>query len=113
MMKIEQWLEIVKPFIKEISDLDYQQKNWFSDTEVLSSFNETICGLYDEALFEDFIESYSSVTSKERAKKLAILNELLDSFIADLGEDAFTIKMLKSKQWLQIVNHSKDCVNSL
>ena len=87
MMSSSAWKSFVIEAVRDVADREFQERSWFnkSTTEV-SSPDEVICTLFDDALFEEFLESdeiglndIQRQLGKKLAKAMSQYNCIIDT----------------------------------
>jgi hypothetical protein len=95
--------------ILEISSVELQIQMWLGiNPELVSSYSEVRCKLYDDNLFEEFVSSGAGKMkfTTEMILKLQKLNELLNSYEKTGCNYQYDRDIIKDKNWLIIVEHS-------
>lgn len=67
-MKPEIWKKNILEVVSYIADKNYQEKTWFGNSkEAVSSPEELYCTLFDDFIYEDFLNSATiELSSKQR-----------------------------------------------
>ena len=56
-MNILLWKNNIKEAVKDIADKNFQEEAWFGKGDYISSPDELYCTLFDDFIFEDFLEN--------------------------------------------------------
>ena len=92
--------EILKA-VKILSDASYQSKMWLGgDDKEMSTYEDTICTLFDDLGLEDYLQSYSDKNSIFYQKMLK-LEEGLNSFIT-VNDNILVPDLLVHPDWKEI-----------
>ncbi|SHO57817.1 SCO4402 family protein [Vibrio quintilis] len=102
-------INVDKPLIieclKELSDIDYQQRVWIvGSTDEVSGFNDVVAALFDDSLLEDALLKNKVTFTMEADNKLRLLGEL----IAFLPDNITTNVLVSQPKWKDIVKLSGD-----
>lgn len=97
MMAKENWLIEVIECLKEISDIDFQERVWIKGEEdQVSSYDEVICRLFDDL---DLLNSMNSYDISDESKALAEKLNIAISKIEGITE----MEKLLSSEWNEVV----------
>ncbi len=67
MMDTNSWKKAVMGAVREIADESYQKSAWFGVGEEISSPEEVYCTLFDDFIYDDFLDSVNvPITDKQR-----------------------------------------------
>lgn len=102
------WKKNILNIIKEISDAEYQTDVWLKgSTGATSSYEETICALYDDLNFELFLEECEK--TDPLYKELIELKNKIDAFISNF--DQISIEdLLLNQSWKNIQDFAKNVI---
>jgi hypothetical protein len=105
------FLKEIKNYLDFISSTSQQAKHWKGDisVEFTLTYNELVCGLYDDCHFDLFCKS-RWVSEKVNLKK--VINDFnveLNLFI-DSNKNINEKELLNSLEWKRIVNMSRSVV---
>lgn len=96
------WREEVLNLIENISDRKYQLQSWFGKEKCVSSPEEFLCQLYDDLVYEDFLNSKEIDLTVEQKNLGEELREKLDKF-SDSFEDFIDPKVaLDNELWIDV-----------
>ena len=104
MIKIAFWKKEVLDLICHISDKSYQEVAWFGkDKKIVSSIEELYCRLYDDLLFETFLNSNEvQLNSKQKRLGKRLLMEL-NKFDRIFSENFINPKIvINHPLWIEI-----------
>lgn len=106
--QIKLWEERVFDSIKDISDNESQKRSWLGhDPNVVRSFDEDLCMLFDSNDFESYIEYYKETTGEDKLYHLFLeLNQMLKHYQSP-GSDRL---VLKDPSWIIITDKAKEIV---
>lgn len=111
-MDTNAWKIAVLGSVRKISDASYQEKSWLDSSTNISSPEEIYCELFDDFIFDDFLDGPDiPITNEQRllGKNLRdALNKYADSF------DCMTApqKVLNDLEWKRIQNLADSFLNS-
>jgi hypothetical protein len=110
------WIQNVIEFLKQIASAEFQEKGWVrNEIHDYCTFVETMCGLFDDSNFEDFIDNKAANWgyTDEQIKKLDKLRHALNAFDAKHGCYEDPALIVKDPEWLKIREMAKDVLKSL
>ena len=93
--------------VQAIADRAYQERAWFNASDQvsppqISSPEEVYCGLFDDAIFEDFLTDGSvCLTEQERAAGL-LLVRALDNFSSHMSDPADPREVIDHPEWEKV-----------
>lgn len=98
MISKELWIHNILNCIKEIASPEFQLKAWVQGKVDYSSFEETMCNLFDDS-FEEFIDNYAKQfdLTDEQIHKLDQIRNALKAYRIKPPEI-----MIKDPEWLKI-----------
>lgn len=104
----------IKNRIKEISDLDLQRKLWLNknnDTGLISSYTELMNSLFDDLMFDDFVDN----TIIRENWNLAFVEKMnqLRSYLNDYQEKQNDEEIIKDPEWIKISQFAKEILDIL
>lgn len=111
-MNYKTWKEEILSILNDISDKGFQYTEWFDKNDSFAiSADELICMLYDDNLFESFIEQEElHKNDKELLKNFNNkLNQFLDSQPTSLNDT----EIFYSESWNEIREEAKTIVQLL
>jgi hypothetical protein len=79
-MGSELWKSQLRAVLERIADENYPRLSWFNRHSEISSPDELICQLYDDHLFDDFIESESMSPSPDQKREARQFSKLMTEF---------------------------------
>ena len=111
-MNKKEWFELIIQQIREISDKEFQKRVWVNaDGPKVSSYSEVMCKLYDDYIFESYIEKYKSEIPSSMLIKLKSLNNMLNDYnISDSKTDA---EIIEDLEWKKIIGLAKQIILNL
>lgn len=102
------WENNILLAIKDLSDLQNHNKTWSGkDSNICSSFTETIALLYDTFDFEEFIVLYKERYGKDKMYDMLLnLDQLIDNnkniwYELEEINDGY-LKILNDKNWIKV-----------
>ena len=111
------WENNILLAIKDLSDLQNQNKTWSGkDSNICSSFTETIALLYDTFDFEEFIVLYKERYGKNKMYDMLLnLDQLIDNnkniwYELEEINDGY-LKILNDKNWVKVTKIATKIVN--
>lgn len=112
----EIWFKNIVEYLKQIASAEFQEKGWIrNEIHDYCTFVETMCGLFDDSNFQNFIDKYAKPfgLSGDQINKLDKIRNALNDYDAKHGcyEDPSII--VKDPEWLEIRKMAKDALNSL
>lgn len=91
-MTIDDWKRQIKEVVRHISDREYQQDTWFGGGTRVSSPEELYCGLFDDALFERFLdENRHLLTPRQLAAGNLLKTKMEEYNVSELADPAEVI----------------------
>ncbi len=99
------WLSNILTMIEEISDKHYQEEVWLKGVgNEESSFNEAICGLFDDYDFDGFLDEYSTENylNKLKIEKLKLFRDKLNQYLLNIDDNLCTKDLLADPEWHNI-----------
>lgn len=81
------WKQLIYESCSRIADKKYQSRAWFGLGSEVSSPEELYCELFDDLLFEEFLESKESNLSQEHRNIGLLLKDTLNDY--PLKDDDF------------------------
>jgi len=115
-MTVDNWKAFVVDSAWKISDRAYQEETWFGVGNRVSSPDELVCGLFDDAIFEDFLSDDRIGLTEEQLSAGLALKEALES-ASDLIHKATDSQGLKrlvgDPIWTEVRAVARTFVNSM
>ncbi|HEX4839953.1 MAG TPA: hypothetical protein VFU89_05890 [Rhabdochlamydiaceae bacterium] len=116
MISKEVWVQNIISFIEQIASAEFQEKGWVNnEIHDYCTFVETMCGLFDDSNFEEFIDNEAAGCgyTEEQIRKLDELRCALNAFDLQHGcyEDPAII--VKDPEWLKIRELANEALKSL
>lgn len=100
--------------IGHIASSEYQKASWFGAGELVSSPIEAYCELFDDQLFEDFLESAGSGLSEHQRRAGRRLVDELERFADSVGErglrDAHAVYL--HPDWEDVRRAASECLQA-
>jgi len=124
---IKLWFELIEEDLKEMSDRNFQRKQWGPEGPWYASFNEFVASFYEDADFEGFIEKIQQYAPSSTFLLAAIklnrdFNRFLDSTTVDERYDDYE-RLIETPEWrklsddagrlLGLLKHEKDNLISM
>ncbi len=107
------WRNNIKEAAQDIGSKEFQELAWFGKSDQISSPVEVYCMLFDDFLFDDFLES-SDIGLSDEQKYLG--NKLRDS-LNTYSPPGSTLpppeQMLDDPEWQKVRNIAREFVDSL
>ena len=98
-----------------ISSEELQNEMWLNaDSKLVSSYAEVMCSLYDDNLFEEFV-NYGCIKlsfNESLIKNLRKLNILLKLFKNTGYQHKFDENIINDKNWLSIIKVAKKIIKN-
>lgn len=102
--------------LKQIASAEFQEKGWVrNEIHDYCTFVETMCGLYDDSNFEQFIDERAKEfgLSDHQISKLDKIRNALNDYDAKHGCYGDPAIIVKDPEWLAIREMAKDALTSL
>jgi hypothetical protein len=109
----EVWRANIKDVLEQIADEEFQRQAWFNKLEnVMSSPVEVVCQLYDDYLFERFVEDDKIGLSSDQRHAAREFAAMLSKF---LGETPALDphKLLADPRWATVRDEARTLVRLL
>lgn len=116
MISKEIWLKNITDSIKEIASAEFQEKGWVKgEIHDYCSYVETMCGLFDDSLFDEFIDKWAKQFGlmDEQIQKLDQLRQAIRKFDKRFGGYEDPAIIIKDSEWLKIRQIAKEVLKSL
>jgi hypothetical protein len=111
-MKPEVWKKHILDVVSRIADQKYQEKTWFGKSEKISSPEELYCELFDDYMYEDFLNSPIVNLNSSQKKLGRELKIKLDQFSIKYGDFTDPKKVFKDPLWDKIRKSAKSFLES-
>lgn len=110
MMTMEIWIKGVLSVLENIASIQYQKKTWFpSSPKYDNSFGEMICMLYDDMIFDRFIEKLQENQNlQEDVTKIACFRDELNCFVNKVPNNEDPLKIINDPEWISLTNEAKE-----
>lgn len=96
-----EWENSINDIISEISDIEFQRKNWFGESDIESSPQELYTQLLDDYRFEEFLALDNMKNRKEKINAGIKLKKELDGY-KPLKKDVLAIEIFNDPKWNEI-----------
>lgn len=109
-------IENIIDCIKQIASEEFQEKGWVkNEIHDYCTFVETMCGLFDDANFEFFIENEAADLgyTKEQIEKLDRLRKALNEFDTKHGCYRDPVFIVRDSDWIKIRGMAREALKSL
>lgn len=116
MISKEIWLRNVTNGVKEIASAEFQEKGWVKgEIHDYCSYIDTMCGLFDDSLFDDFIDEQAKKfgLTDDQIQKLDQLRQAIRKFEKRYGGYEDPSIIIKDPEWLKIRQIAKEVLKSL
>ena len=112
-MNADQWRLGVISVVRNLSDRDFQASAWFGKSELISSPEELYCQLFDDFIFDDFIQSTEiNLTIQQKQRALALKNRMEETAQhLDIRKDPKEI--VDNPLWVEVRAEAKRFLESL
>lgn len=101
--------------LKQIASAEFQEKGWVKiENYDYCSFSETLCKLFDDANFEDFIDNDAKTfgLSDHQIGKLDQLRNSINSYVDKRGCYVEPEFIVKDPEWHNIRQLAKECLEA-
>lgn len=115
-MTLDTWKTFVVEAAQRISDRAFQERTWFGTGSQVSSPDELCCGLFDDALFEDFLlDGRIGLTPEQLSAGLALKAALENaSAVVDNATDFQRLtQLIDDPVWTEARRRAKRFVKSM
>ena len=112
----KRWLNEIIESLKEIASEEFQEKGWVKgEIHDYCRFAGTICGIYEYAHLEDFIDNYAKKfeLSDQQIQKLDQLRHALNAYVDKNGCYEEPEIILKDQEWHKIRQLAQECLRAL
>jgi len=99
MMGSEEWRRLVVAAIGKIADRTYQERTWFGADNRMSSPEELYCELFDDLLYDDFLEAGEIMLSEQQKAQGRVLKQALEDYSAELGDTPDPHLVINDPRW--------------
>lgn len=116
MIPKELWLENITACLKQIASAEFQEKGWVkNEIHDYCTFVETMCGLFDDSNFEEFIDERAREfgLSDLQISKLDRIRNALNDYDAKHGSYEDPNIIVNDPEWHGIREMAKDALSSL
>jgi hypothetical protein len=107
------WIKNIYMPISEIADANYQHRAWIlGEVHDYCSFQDTICRLYEDACFEDFLDNQIVNWNfpPDLVAKLRKFKKNLDHYVDENSTWIEEIKVINDPEWHKISLAAKELV---
>lgn len=112
-MTREEWLSCIRDVTRKISSQKYQDDSWFGKTDIISSPDELICELFDDYLFDDFINSELISLSENQINHAIIFKDDLNFFLESIDDDYSAHDIFNDPRWERVRKSARQFLKSL
>lgn len=99
MMEFKFWKSRVQESVEKVADEDYQRSTWLGKSDKVSSPEEVYCTLFEDFLFEDFLDSEENDLTGEGILKGRELSHKMSAFFNGSSGFRDPRKVLESEEW--------------
>lgn len=107
------WRENVIKAVKDIANKKFQQRSWFGKSIEMSSPDEVYNTLFDDVLFEDFLQSSDIGLTKSQQKCGLALIDALESYSPNGSRLPSPEVMIDDPKWQVARNAANTFLESL
>lgn len=112
-MDSELWRSQVLAVLERIADEDYQRLAWFNRHREISSPGELICQLYDDHLFDDFVESEGIGLLPDQRREARRFSELMTEFCEATPNKLDAHLVIDDPRWVKIREEARQLLRVL
>jgi len=86
-VELSDWDRQIALFVHEIADAKYQEEVWLGKKKTLqSSFTEAVCGLYDDFMFDLYVEELKNRNiDRQNLSHIENFKASLDDFLSSVN----------------------------
>lgn len=101
-MNENEWKRMIVDSLRKMADYQYQKRSWTGCGPEISSIEETISGVFDDALFVEYVKEHKNDLPAE----VVCISRLLDDAITDLDLEKFKnmppYEMVEHPDWANV-----------
>jgi hypothetical protein len=109
-MNKEAWSRQIRRAIEHVSDRQYQEETWFGGHDRISSPAELYCQLFDDALFEKFLEEHKSKFTTGQLETGLALKQKMEEY--QLADNSDPHQVIDDPGWDEIRSAAADFLNA-
>ena len=113
MMEFKVWRTRIQESIEKVANEEYQKSTWLGKSDKVSSPEELYCTLFEDFLFEDFLESEQNDLPSEGIIKGRELSNKMSVFFDESVGFHDPQKVLKSAEWKEVRQIAESFLNYL
>jgi hypothetical protein len=102
MMDFKAWEAMILHVVVQISDGEYQRLSWFGKGEFISSPDELYSGLFDDAMIEEFLETYGEELTEDQNQAGKELVRQMSQYAALTPENLDPAEVIDDPRWQDI-----------
>jgi hypothetical protein len=110
-MTVDDWRRQIEEVVRQISDRHYQQESWFGGGRQVSSPDELYCSLFDDALFERFLDENRRMLTERQLAAGNLLKTKMEEY--QLPEFADPAEVIDSPEWEAIRSAAREFLLAL
>lgn len=112
-MDILLWKNNIKEVVKDIADKGFQEEAWFGKGDYISSPDEVYCTLFDDFIFEDFLENNEAGLTDTQKNLGYKLVSALESYSPKDQALAEPSKIINDPEWDRVRGAAQEFLDSL
>ena len=112
MMNAGEWKSRIFELVKDISDADYQRRSWFGIGPEVDSPDEMFCALFDDLMFDEFLERHASTLSEAQLRAARRLQREMDEFAASTPGHLEAKAVIDDPRWGKIRDAAKSLLEA-
>jgi hypothetical protein len=112
----KRWFRNIIDTLKLIASAEFQEKGWVKgEVHDYCCFSETICGLYNDMCFEDFIDHDAKEfgLTTHQIEKLDQFRKALNAYLDKHGSYEDHEVIVRDPEWHKIRQLAKECLEAL
>lgn len=116
MISKELWIKNIVDSLKQLASAEFQEKGWVrGEIHDYCSYIETICGLFDDSSFDEFIDNQAKKfgLTDDQIQKLDNLRKVVREFNRKHWDYEDPIIIIKDPEWLKIRQMANEALRSL
>lgn len=107
------WRERIIEAVQDIADEKFQKSAWFAKSEEISSPEEVYSRLFDDFIFDEFLESDEVGLTADQKQKGRYLVEAMNAYPENSSNLPSPEVVIDDPQWKRIREVAQDFLNSL
>lgn len=105
-MSPEVWKQSILKEVSHIADKNYQKKAWFGKGKYVSSLDEMYATLFEDFMFEDFLEQHTDLLTAEQRRLGKILLHVFDDYYDKNMPESEEV-VIKDPNWDKVIDAAK------